>query len=164
MKVIRQRHHGSRLARLLRTTSAAAIVAALCLGTTACGSDLFGSGDADATPTEQPGQGAQAKPTAASVRAFYSRTTKAYRAGDARQLCRMTQPGYAAAMVEEAAAAGLDVSTCPEVWQLVIDVDPEGYQDKLSEVAVRGRTATLLSGDDPWRLRFVGGKWLIART
>ena len=147
--------------RLRRTLAVAVIAAGLCLGTTACGNTLLGGADADVTPAGKPNQRAKAKPTVKSVKAFYARASNAYRTGNARQLCRMMQPDYAAAMVEEAAASGLDVSTCREMWQFVFECDPEGYKDKISKVAVKGRTATFLSGDDPWHLRFVHGQWLI---
>jgi hypothetical protein len=42
--------------------------------------------------------------------------------------------------------------------------DPEGYKDKISKVAAKGKTATFLSGDDPWRLRFVHGDWRIVAS
>ena len=161
MNIPRQRPVRSQQRRLRRTLAVVATAAALSLGTTACGNSLLGGDDADGTPTGKPGQRAQAKPTVKSVKAFYARASKAYRTGNARQLCRMMQPDYAAAMVEEAAASGLDVSTCREMWQFVFEYDPKGYKDKISKVAVKGRTATFLSGDDPWHLRFVRGKWLI---
>lgn len=136
-----------------------AIAVALCFGTTACGASPFGEDDAD--PALTPGQRAQAKPTVKSVRAFYARASDAYRTKDARRLCTMMQPRYAAAMVRQAANAGVDASNCREMWQVVFQADPDGYKDKISNVAVKGRTATFVSGDDPWRLRFVEGKWLI---
>jgi hypothetical protein len=136
-----------------------AIAVALCFGTTACGDTPFGDDDADRA--QAPGLRAQAKPTVKSVRAFYARASDAYRTKDAHRLCTMMQPRYAAAMVRQAANAGLDASTCREMWQVVFRADPDGYKDKISRVSVKGRTATFVSGDDPWRLRFVHGKWLI---
>lgn len=161
MNVPRQPPVRSQRSRLRRPLAVVAMAAALCLGTTACGETLLGGDDADVTSTGKPSQRAKAEPTVKSVKAFYARASKAYRTGNARQLCRMMQPEYAVAMVEEAAASGLDVSTCREMWQFVFEYDPEGYKDKISKVAVKGRTATFLSGDDPWHLRFVRGKWLI---
>ena len=161
MKASRQAANGNQQRWLRRTLGATVVAAALCLGSTACGTDLLEGADTDAAPKEKHGQRAHPKPTEKSVRAFYARASRAYRTGNAHQLCRMTQPAYAAAMVKEAAAAGLDVSTCLEVWRLVIDSDPEGYKDKITKVAVKGKTATFLSGDDPWRLRMVHGEWRI---
>lgn len=148
------RQHGRR-----RSLLGTAIAVALCLMTSACGS-LFDDSDSDTASTER-GQRAHGTPSAKSVRAFYARASRAYRVGDARQLCRMMQPRYAETMVEEASAGGIDVSTCPEMWKYVFEFDPEGYKDKIRHVEVKGRTATFLSGDDPWRLRFVRGEWMI---
>lgn len=41
------------------------------------------------------------------------------------------------------------------------DFDPQGHKDKITNFAIKGKTATFLSGDDPWRLRLVRGEWLI---
>jgi hypothetical protein len=164
MNDARQTDTSSRQARLFRTLGAAVITAALCLGTTACSDDLLGSADPGVTPAEKTGERAKSKLTEKSVRAFYARASKAYRTGNARQLCRMTQPAFAANMIKQAAASGLDVSTCPEVWRVVFQSDPDGYKDKISKVQVKGRTATFLSGNDPWRLRLIDGEWRIVRS
>jgi hypothetical protein len=133
------------------------------LGTTACSGDVGGT-DPASTAGERPGEGTKSKPTEKPVRAFYARASRAYRTGNARQLCRMTQPAFAASMVREASARGLDVSTSPGMWQFVFQSDPDGYKDKISNVDVKGRTATFLSGNDPWRLRLIHGKCRIVRS
>lgn len=161
MKASRQSANVNQQRRLRRTLGATAIAAALCLGATACSNNLLGGADTDATPKQKHSQRTQGKPTEKSVRAFYARATDAYRTRNAHQLCKMTQPAYAAAMVKEATDAGLDVSTCPEMWQAVIEFEPKAYKDKVTKISVKGKTATLLSGDDPWRLRLVHGKWLM---
>src|SRR5688500_18127256 len=118
MKASGQAAKGKQVRRLCRTVTTAAVSAALCLGPTACGgNDLLGGSEADRSSEAGMGQRSQPKPTEKSVRAFYARASKAYRDGDGHQLCRMTQRGHANAMVKQAAAAGLGVSTCPELWQ-----------------------------------------------
>jgi hypothetical protein len=124
---MRKSHHagcGGQQSRSRRALPAMAIAVALCLGATGCNSD-DGGPDTDGSTTNL---GQRARPTEKSVRAFYARASKAYRTGDAKQLCSMMQPGYAAAMVKRAAASGVDVSTCPEMWRLVFNADPEGYK------------------------------------
>ena len=147
--------------RVRPTLRVVGLAVAVGLGVSGCGSGLFDGADLEGAPKEKRGQHAQAKPTEKSVRAFYARASNAFRRGDARQLCEMTHPGYAKAMVSEAAAAGVDVTSCPEAWRMVFRLDPKGYKDKITDVAVKGRTATFRSGGDPWRIRLIHGEWLI---
>jgi hypothetical protein len=156
--------HGRQQRRLRRVLTTTALAAALCLATTACGDDLLGGELVGRPSNVEFDQAAKPKPTEKSVRAFYARASRAYRTGNARQLCRMTLPDYAKAMVNRAAAGGVAVSSCPELWRFAISSDPQGHREKVSKIVVKGKTATLLSGNDPWRLRWVHGKWLIVRS
>jgi len=146
--------------RWLRNTLHVALATTLCWAATACGGGLLGDGEAEApaAPSEPP---AIVKVNEKSVRSFYALASEAYRTRDADTLCQMTQPSYAAALVEAAAAAGLQFSTCQEVWQSAFAVDPDGYMDRLSDIVVKGRSATFLSGGDPWRVRLVRGEMKI---
>jgi len=137
-----------------RPVSTLATAAAVCLGATACGVDLISEGE-EGAPVVQPAPSTPIKMTEKSVRSFYALASEAYRTRDAEQLCSMHQESYAHAMVEQAAAAGLEVTTCAEVWQIVFAAEPTGYMDQLSNVRVKGKTVTFRSGDDPWRVRVI---------
>ncbi len=145
--------------RRLRRTLHVVFATTLCWGATACGG-LLGDGEAEA-PAAPSKPAAIVKVNEKSVRSFYALASEAYRTRDADTLCQMTQPSYAAAMVEAAVAAGLQFSTCQEVWRSAFAVDPNGYMDRLSDIVVKGKSATFLSGGDPWRVRLVGGEMKI---
>lgn len=148
------------LRRLRRALQAVVLSATLGVAATACSSDLFGdSGGAAPAPSSTPSP--IVKVNNRSVRSFYALASEAYRTRDADALCTMTQPAYATAMVEQAVAAGLRISTCQELWHSAFAVDPDGYMDPLTDIVVNGKSATFRSGDDPWRVQLVRGEMKI---
>ncbi|MGH3345549.1 MAG: hypothetical protein ACRDO4_01090 [Nocardioides sp.] len=147
------------LRRLHRPFQVLALATTLSLGATGCGGDLFGGSEAVQSTPDAPG--GSVKMNEGTVRSFYARASEAYRTRDAATICAMTQPSYAKAMVEKAVDNGLQISTCEQLWGVLFVADPDGYADRLSDVKVKGKTATFFSGDDPWRVQLIRGEMKI---
>lgn len=96
-----------------------------------------------------------------NVQSFYALASEAYRLRDAERLCLMHAPAYRDKVVRQAVKGGLQVETCEDLFAILFAAEPDGYLDQLSKVRVKGRTATLMSGDDPWRISMVDGRMMI---
>ena len=146
-------------ARRTVTTMAAGVL--LSLVTAGCGLDGLDGlvGQSEAAP--EPAPASPTKMTAKNVRSFYGLVNHAYGEQDAARMCQLHDPAFIDRLLEQAARRGVAITTCEQLFQTVFVAEPDGYADRLSNVRVKGRTATLMSGDDQWRIGMVDGRMVV---